>query len=343
MNKAFSNNSLFFEPLRDKIGQCMDLWKPGEPVFISEFIQKMTLDALGSSVLGRDFDSLHGNLEGPLHAYETITGNLPKPYMIMFPGLLNLPFFRNVRQSMKDFDSYCWKIINEAKENSLLGGNSIISLMLNSGLPDNVMRDNIGVFFLAGHETTASTINWEICMLATYPEVTKRLREELIQKTNNFTIELTYGIIKELTYLDWFIKETIRLYPAAPRMAGRIANKDMVIGDWFVPAKTKISIDYSTMMHDKSIWGNPLVFDPERWSPERLTKEQRKCYLPFSYGPRTCIGMNFSLLQQKVFLCSLLKKFSEVKFGPGGKCEKRGTAFINTPNPDTLCFQFMRE
>uniref|UniRef100_A0A6B2L468 Cytochrome P450 n=1 Tax=Arcella intermedia TaxID=1963864 RepID=A0A6B2L468_9EUKA len=339
LNKSFISNKVFFEPLQKKAKQCIDLWKTQSPVHVVSDLQKMTLDALGTCIFGRDFDTLGGNLSGPLQAYNNMIQHLFRPIFLLLPFLLKLPFYNNLKESFKVFDDYCWQIIRDSKQ-SANEQPHLISLMINNGLSDQVVRDNIGVFFLAGHETTNSTLSWAIGLLAQYPNITNKLREELAQKTYNFTKPLVYDDLKELVYLDWFIKETLRMYPATPQITARRTAKDMVIGEWFLPKHTRIGLDIVSMMHDKNIWGNPEVFDPERWSPDRLTKAQRSAYMPFSHGPRICIGMNFSLVEQKIFLSTLLTQFSKVEFSPGGSCLVDPQGVTNTPDKHKLLVRF---
>jgi len=194
-------------------------------------------------------------------------------------------------------------------------------------------------FFVAGHETTASTLTWALSLLATYPEIQEKAREEVLEKAPN---GLTYESLKDLDYLDWIIHETMRVYPSVPITSTREILQDMTIGDWHFPAKTVIQIDFYNMLHDPKIWESPEEFKPERWSPQNLTKEQRTSWMPFSYGPRVCIGMNFSLIEQKIFLATILREFSHFKCSDGCVIEQdlKGLALITSPNSDKLTLQF---
>uniref|UniRef100_A0A6B2L4U7 Cytochrome P450 n=1 Tax=Arcella intermedia TaxID=1963864 RepID=A0A6B2L4U7_9EUKA len=340
LNKSFTNNKIFFDPIQQKSRQCISMWKTGEPVFIGTFLQKMTLDALGTCIFGKDFNTLGGNLSGPLSAYNNIINFMSKPYFLFFPQLVNLPIppFTKLKQSLQEFNSACWKIIEDSKREETKGKAHLISLMLSNGLPDQVVKDNVAVFFLAGHETTASTLNWACAMIATHQDVQNKLRDELASVTSNFSRDLTYEDLKDLNYMEGFIKEVMRLYPAASIIGNRKSAKDGVVGEWFVPKGTVVQVDVISNLQDPAIWTNPQIFDPDRWNPERLTKQQRSCWIPFSYGPRICIGMNFSLLEQKIFLSTMLKEFNEIKMAPGSVIQIKQA--MNTPDPTKLALQF---
>jgi len=134
----------------------------------------------------------------------------------------------------------------------------------------------------------------------------------------------------------------MRLHPAVGTIGGRLTHKEVIIGDWKVPEGVIVQVDIISMMYDPRIWGDPQVFRPERWSPENLTKEQRTAWMPFSYGPRICIGMNFSLLEQKIFLSSILREYSKIEFAPGGEVAI-DTNTINSPSFEKLKIRCIKE
>jgi len=228
---------------------------------------------------------------------------------------------------------------NESQTETCDKQHSIIKLMIDSGMTDKDIRDNVGLFFLAGHETTSTTLQYTLGLLATHPEVQRKARNEVFEKTPN---GLTYESLRDFEYLDWIIHESMRLYPAAPTLSGRKINKETIIGDWKITENTIIQIDLVTMLHSDKIWGDPEVFRPERWSPEVITKEQRSSWIPFSYGPRNCIGMNFSLTEQKIFLTSVLLEYSWFELAKDGVVIPKG-GFLNAPDTSKMKIKFIVE
>jgi cytochrome P450 len=188
--------------------------------------------------------------------------------------------------------------------------------MYENNLPEQTIRDNISAFFFAGHETTATSLGWLISILVSHPDVQQKARQEILEKIPG---EVTFDSLKELNYIDGLIKEGLRFFPPVPAMNGRKAVKDSVVGNIHIPAGTSIEVNLITMAHNPKIWGDPEVVRPERWFSENITKEQRNAWLPFSGGPRICIGMNMSLLEQKIFLVYFLNRFHHVKLAPTGK------------------------
>jgi len=138
---------------------------------------------------------------------------------------------------------------------------SLIEMMYENGLSEDTIRDNVSLFFLAGHETTATTLSWIISILVTHPEVQEKARKEVFDKVPN---ELTYDTLKELTYIEGLMKETLRLYPPAFMLRGRIPTTDVTLGNVRIPAKTAIALNLIAMGYDPKTWGDPLVVRPER-------------------------------------------------------------------------------
>jgi len=351
LNKAFTSNKVFFIPMQKKVLQCVLKWKDGENVDIGENIQKMTLDVLATCIFGRDFDTLNGHTAGPLASYNYFFHNIFTPFRLLVPiyNKLPLPSNTKLRKCAAEFDDYCWSIINDAKneckkeeptsEDDSKHLPSLTKLMIESGLDDRDIRDNVGLFFLAGHETTSSTLSWILGLLASHPEVQQKARKEILEKTPN---GLTYESLKDFEYLDWIIHETMRMYPAVSLLPGRYVPTETILGDWKIPENTIIQLDFVSILYNEQIWGDPKIFRPERWSPDVLTKEQRSAWIPFSYGPRICIGMNFSLVEQKIFLATLLKEYSQIELTKDSILTKR-EGFLNVPDTSKMKMKFVKD
>jgi len=133
----------------------------------------------------------------------------------------------------------------------------------------------------------------------------------------------------------------MRIYPAVPIIGNRrTTDTEMMIGDWKLPEKSRVQIDFISMLHKSDIWSDPENFRPERFNPEILTKEQRTAWMPFSYGPRVCIGMNFSLVEQKIFIATILREFSVIKLPINSVVEVDTRSFLYAPNFDKFTVQF---
>jgi len=317
---------------------------------VGEDLKKLTLDVLATCIFGLDFDTLNGSLSEPLEAYHYSVHSAFNPFRFMVPWINKLPIKWNTEmyRNLSIFDKYIWEIMDgtkkrmqEKKENPEQPGSksfSLIELMYENGTPEPVIRDNMSLFFLAGHETTSSNLSWIVSILASNPEVQEKARKEVFEKIPN---EFTYDSLKELNYIEGLIKETLRLYPAVVMISGRKAAEDITIGHVRIPKGTIVQGDLVTMSYDPKIWGDPKVVRPERWYSDVLTKEQRSAWMPFSTGPRVCIGMNFSLVEQKIFLVGLLKRFKDIKLSPQAEIRSKKFGIVNSPILDSLIIQFV--
>jgi cytochrome P450 len=333
---------------------CVSKWENKPNVLVGYDLKNLALDILATCIFGMDFDTLNGKLSEPLDAYNHFVNTCFNPARMMLPWVSKLPLKWNsdMERSIVTFDKYIWQMMDQTKkimkekekenqtENSVqppVQTKSIIELMYENNLPETTIRDNVVGFFVAGHETTANALAWLFAVFVTHPEIQEKARQEVFEKAPN---ELTWDSLKELTYIDGLIKESLRVYIPATVISGRYAKNATVIGNVQVPAGTYIDLNHVTMAHDPKIWGDPNVIRPERWFPENLTKEQRRAWTPFSGGPRICIGMNFSLLEQKIFVACLLKRYKEIKLDPTGEITPVHPGLPTyTPNIDKLIVQ----
>jgi len=164
----------------------------------------------------------------------------------------------------------------------------------------------------------------------------KKARQEVLDK---IPAEVTFESLKELHYIEGLVKEGLRIFPPGPSMAFRTAVRESIIGNVRIPAGTAIEMNLIAMSNDPKIWGDPQVVRPERWFSENLTKEQRNAWMPFSNGPRICIGLNFSMMEQKLFLVYLLKRFQHVKLAPSGKVTPKLGSMFYTPDADRIILE----
>ncbi|KAJ3659268.1 hypothetical protein Zmor_010965 [Zophobas morio] len=166
------------------------------------------------------------------------------------------------------------------------------------------------VFFLAGFETSSTTMTFALFELATNPEIQDKLRNEISSVLTKYNDELTYDGIMEMTYMDKVINETLRKYPPVP-MLMRKCNKEYLIPNTSIilPKNMDVGIPVLGLHKDNDYYPNPEVFDPERFSDEQKSSRPAFTWLPFGEGPRVCIGLRFGMLQSKVGLTTLLKNY----------------------------------
>jgi cytochrome P450 len=172
-------------------------------------------------------------------------------------------------------------------------------------MSDTQLTNEIMTLVVAGHETTASTLNWMWYLLSQNPGVEDLLEREIDQlPEDEFP---AYGELPKFAYTRWVIEETLRLYPAGWLMTRR-ALKDDQLGEYFVPAGTEIYISPYFMQRHPALWDAPDRFDPDRFSPDRSRERPELALLPFSAGPRNCIGELFARVEMQIHLMMVAKR-----------------------------------
>ena len=171
---------------------------------------------------------------------------------------------------------------------------------------DRQLRDETITLFLAGHETTASTLSWTWWLLAQNPAVEKRFHEELHCVLGGRAP--TMDDLPKLTYLGLVLTESLRLYPPAWGMA-RLAEEEHEILGYPVRPGYGVAMAQWVVHRDARWFDAPLEFRPERWENGLAKQLPRFAYFPFGGGPRQCIGNTFALMEASVVLATVGQKY----------------------------------
>jgi len=183
-------------------------------------------------------------------------------------------------------------------------------------------------FLIAGYETTATTLTYATYELALNPEVQDKLCEE-VNASLNENGKIDYELLCRLPYLDAIISETLRHHSPAPKVT-RLAAQEYKVGNTGITVYPgqQVDIPIYAIHHDEKYYANPFKFDPLRFMPDNKHNLVPYTYLPFGGGPRNCIGMRFSLLETKLTLSQLVRRY---KFF---RCNE--TDIPLTPDPKAL-------
>uniref|UniRef100_A0A914EP75 Cytochrome P450 n=1 Tax=Acrobeloides nanus TaxID=290746 RepID=A0A914EP75_9BILA len=165
----------------------------------------------------------------------------------------------------------------------------LLSLYNEGKLSIEDIQEEVDTFMFEGHDTTSSGIGWTLWLLAHYPEYQEKVIQEVDAVFGNSDRSCTSEDIKDLRYLDQCLKESHRLFPPSP-LNTRSVEDDFEYEDLFIPRGATVVI--SPLMLHRSIenWKNPNEFNPENFSPDNITKLHPFAFIPFSAGPRNCIG-----------------------------------------------------
>ncbi|XP_077285508.1 uncharacterized protein LOC143910785 [Arctopsyche grandis] len=175
------------------------------------------------------------------------------------------------------------------------------------------------LFFIAGFETSATSITFFFYEMVRNPDIQKRLQEEIDDILLKSEGKLTYTDVQNMKYLDMTISETLRMWPPAAA-TDRVCTKSFVLPpphknsnkSYTVSVNELVWIPIYSLLHDPKYFPNPGKFDPERFSDENKSSIDPITYLPFGIGPRNCIGSRFALMEIKLIAFHLLSKFDIV-------------------------------
>ncbi|CAN8020052.1 unnamed protein product [Ixodes persulcatus] len=174
-------------------------------------------------------------------------------------------------------------------------------------IEDRHVIANSIVLLAAGFETTAMVIGFTLYLLATYPEEQEKVHSE-IDAVLPYDDEIFLDSIQNLKRLDMVINGSLRLYPALPILIARLCPRDMTVRDQFIPAGISVFAPAWHIHRDPDSWPEPSRFLPDRFAEEHPERHSL-AFMPFGLGPRYCFGKRLALLEVKMALCAILRRY----------------------------------
>ncbi|CAK1550975.1 unnamed protein product [Leptosia nina] len=183
---------------------------------------------------------------------------------------------------------------------------NLIVLSRTDDITDIELREEVLTFLFGGTDTTAVTLCNTLKLLAKYPTVQEKVYEEIMQVLGDPTRTITKDDLQQLKYLERVVKESLRLFPPAPILLRKICEETELPSGKILPADTHIFIGIWAAGRDPKHWGPDAdCFDPDRFLPDRPTG----LFVPFSCGPRNCIGTQFAFMSIKLAITALIRRY----------------------------------
>ncbi|XP_065452869.1 cytochrome P450 4V2-like isoform X5 [Chrysemys picta bellii] len=213
----------------------------------------------------------------------------------------------NDTQQKDDFDDNCEQSAPKRRRAFL---DMLLSTTDDEGNKLSYMdiREEVDTFMFEGHDTTAAAMNWAIYLLGCHPEAQKKVHRELDEVFGNSDRPVTMDDLKKLRYLECVVKEALRLFPSVPFFA-RTTSEDCHIRGFKIPKATEVVVVPYVLHREPEIFPDPEEFRPERFFPENSKGRHPYAYVPFSAGPRNCIGQRFAQMEEKAVLAIILRRF----------------------------------
>uniref|UniRef100_A0A8C3RYN1 Cytochrome P450 family 4 subfamily B member 1 n=1 Tax=Chelydra serpentina TaxID=8475 RepID=A0A8C3RYN1_CHESE len=176
------------------------------------------------------------------------------------------------------------------------------------GLPDEDISAETDTLMFGGHDTTGTGISWLLYCLALHPEHQQRCREE-IKEILGDRETIQWNDLSNMPYITMCIKESLRLYPPVPQMYRQLNQPVTFFDGRTLPEGSLVSLHVYALHRNPTVWKDPEVFDPLRFSQDNLSDQHSFAFLPFSAGPRNCIAQQFAMTEMKVSLALTLLRF----------------------------------
>ncbi|KAK1230887.1 Protein kinase alk2 [Marasmius sp. AFHP31] len=346
----------------------------GHPVEFQDAVARFTLDSATEFLFGKNVRSLDAGLPYPKSSGianpESFVNHPSNSFVTAFMKGQDLTARRTrtgttwpLLEFWKDEVADQRAVVNEFIEPILAdvqqrekkedGSECFLEDLVKYTQDDQVILDELVNILVAGRDTTASLLTFAIYVLTQRPDITQRLREEILKHVGPSSAP-SYEDIKEMKYLRAFLNETLRLYPPVPfdartsTAATTIPNPKAGSPPIFVPANTKVLYSVFLIHRREDLWGpDANEFDPDRFIDQRLHKYLAPnpfIFLPFNAGPRICLGQQFAYNEASFFLVRLLQNFSNFTFvdeamEEGDRPPKEWAGAKGTKGRDKVVFQ----
>ena len=292
-----------------------------QPLDIAAEMMRLTLQIVGQVIFHVDLSDQAAQAG---QAFTTLNKLLSDYIHAPFPPLsVPTPRNRRLQGARHALDAVVDGIITEHRLQNADTGDLLSRLLLardeetGEGMSDRQVRDEVVTLLFAGHETTANALSWTWYLLAQHPDVEQRLRTELDEVLGGH--QPTMDDLPNLPYTRMVLEEAMRLYPPAWSF-GRKAIASDKIGGYAVPANTWVWLSPFVTHRHPAFWENPKVFDPERFTPEKVAVRPRYAYFPFGGGPRMCIGSHFAMMEAQLILATVAQSY-QFRLVPGHPVE----------------------
>jgi cytochrome P450 len=301
------------------IARCDELAARGEPVNLTDEMSELTLEIVLRSIFGRDLDRLSEQLGG--NPFEVVTKEQSRDlqFAYKFRSLTKLVAQLMARRRAEPEEHFDYvAMLMEARDKE-------------TGAPmsDRELIDEVMTLIVAGHETTASGLNWTWYLLARHPEAEARLHAELDAAPELAAPSLAE--VEALGYASQVVNEALRLYPPGWLLSRRTVAAD-VLGGFAVPPGTNVLLPLYLLHRHPRYWKEPDRFWPERFAPEHEAERPRFAYMPFAAGPRHCIGETFALYEMLVHLYKVARRYRLV-YVPDKPLELEAQINLRTRHP----------
>lgn len=309
----------YIDVMAEEAAALVDRWhaavERGGTVDAAEDMMRLTLSVIGRVLFGDDLDQAVPALHD---AFPLVSAHVLRRSRspLHLPATWPTPANRRAVRARRRLYEVVDDIIDRRRAAGAVG-EDLLALLLRArdpgaagadALDDAEVRDQVLIFLLAGHETTATALTFALHLLGRHPEAQQRVRVEAEGVLGADDQVPTVERVAALVYTTQVVKEAMRLYPSAYAMGRRVPEGD-VIGGYRIPPGADVFVSPWVTHRHPRVWEQPQRFDPDRFTPEREQQRHRYAWMPFGGGPRACIGQYFSMLEATLVTASVVRAF----------------------------------
>jgi cytochrome P450 len=303
--------------------RCIARWEEqaarGERVNVTDDMSELTLDVVLRAVFGRDLDRLCAESGGNPFAVVTKepARNLQFAYKFRSLGKLVAALMRRRTAEQEEHVDFLAMLMSAHDKQT------------GAAMSERELIDEVMTLVVAGHETTASALNWTWYLLALHPEAEARLHAEIDSAASVSCPSLAQ--MEALPYAQQVVNEALRLYPPGWLLSRRTLDADVLAG-FDIPAGADVLLSPYLLHRHPRFWPDPDVFRPERFAPENEAERPRFAYMPFAAGPRHCIGETFALYEMLMHLYKVARHY-RLTYLPTEPVQLEALINLRTKNP----------
>jgi cytochrome P450 len=286
----------------------VDRWGDGGEVDLDVECRRLTMRSLGRSVLGIDLNERADVIAEHMHVASSYTTDRAlRP--VRAPRWLPTPARRRARAAVASMRRVTNEILQACRADPTREAPLVQALIAATdpetgrSISDDDICNDLLIFMLAGHDTTATALTYALWALGHHRDIQDRVAAEAAEIGDR---ELTPEDVPRLGYTVQVLREALRLQPPAAGVA-RLAVRDIAVAGYRVEAGSIMAVGIYALHRDPALWDRPLVFDPDRFSPEASKGRDRWQFLPFIAGARSCIGEHFAMLETTLAMATIIR------------------------------------
>ena len=297
--------------------ETADAWGQRTTIELHSEMMRLTLEIVAETLFGTDIGDDAVRIAHALEVYTDVYRGICGTG-IRLPMWIPTPQHLKAQAVIRELDEVMFRIIDRHRTHP--DPNTLLGMLIaatdeetGTGMDDQQLRDEAITLLMAGHETTANALTFAFYLLSQHPRAEEALHAELDAVVGDRRPGL--HDLRELPYTRAVVNEAMRLYPPAWSV-GREAAVDTKLGDLEIPAGTQIWISQWLMQRDGRWFDDPLSFRPERWLDGLEKRLPKGAYIPFSAGPRVCIGKRFAQMEAELVVATIARRTS-LRLDPG--------------------------